>query len=51
MVHKREHEEWEENLAQEEQSALQVIYNREREIEMEIRVEDADTMAWEDELE
>ena len=51
MVHERAQEEWEENWAQEEQSVLEAIYNREREIEMQIGVEDADAMAWEYKLE
>ena len=44
MVHERAQEEWEENWAQEEQSVLEAIYKREREIEMQIGVEDADAM-------
>ena len=51
MVHEREQQEREENWAEEEQLALQAIYDEEREIEMKIGVEDADTMAWEDEVE
>ena len=51
MVREREEREWEENWAEEEQSALQALYNREREIEMEIGVQDADAMAWEEEVE
>ena len=46
MVCKRDQQEHEENWAEEEQSALQAIYDREREIEMETGIEDADAMAW-----
>ena len=51
MVREREEQEREQNWAEEEQSTLQVISDREREIEMEIGQEDADAMAWEDKVE
>ena len=51
MVREREEEEREQNWAEEEQSTLQALYEREREIEIEIGWEDADAMAWEDEVE
>ena len=51
MVREREQQKWEENSAEEEQLALQVLYNRKQEIEMEIGVEEADAMAWEEEVE
>ena len=51
MVREREEEEREQNWAEKEQSILQALYEREREIEMEIGLEDADAIAWEDEVE
>ena len=51
MVREREEEEREQNWAEKEQSILQALYEREREIEMEIGWEDADAIAWEDEVE
>ena len=51
MVREREEEEREQNWAEKEQSILQALYEREREIEMEIGRQDADAMAWEDEVE
>ena len=51
MVREREEQEREQNWAEEEQSTLQALYEREREIEIEIGREDADAMAWEDEVE
>ena len=51
MVREREEQEREQNWAEEEQSTLQALYEREREIEIEIGWEDADAMAWEDEVE
>ena len=51
MVREREEEEREQNWAEKEQSILQALYKREREIEMEIGQEDADAIAWEDEVE
>ena len=51
MVHQRQRQEREQNWYEQEQSALKQIYDREREIEMEMGVEEADTMAWEEEEE
>ena len=51
MVREREEQEREQNWAEEEQSTLQALYEREREIEIEIGREDVDAMAWEDEVE
>ena len=51
MVREREEQEREQNWAEEEQSTLQALYKREREIEMEIGLEDADATACEDEVE
>ena len=51
MVCQREQQEWEQNWYEQEQSALKQIYDREREMEMEMGVEEADMMAWEEEEE
>ena len=51
IVRERQEEEREQNWAEKEQSILQALYETEREIEMEIGREDADTIAWEDEVE
>ena len=49
MVCQRQRQEWEQNWYEQEQSALKQIYDRE--MEMEMGVEDADAMAWEEEEE
>ena len=49
MVCQRQRQEWEQNWYEQEQSVLKQIYDRER--EMEIGVEEADAMAWEEEEE
>ena len=49
MVRQREEEEREQNWAEKEELGLKAMYQREK--EMQIGREDADTMAWEDEVE
>ena len=51
MVRQREEEEHEQNWAEKEELGLKAMYQREKEIEMQIGREDADAMAWEDEVE
>ena len=51
MVRQRERQEWEQNWYEQEQLALKQIYDREIEMEMEMGVEEADEMAWEEEEE
>ena len=51
MVRQREEEEREQNWAEKEDLGLQALYQREKEIEFQIGLENADAMAWEDELE
>ena len=51
MVRQREEEEREQNWAEKEELGLKAMYQREKEIEMQIGREDADAMAWEDEVE
>ena len=51
MVREREEQEREQNWAEEEQSTLQALYKSKREIDIAIGREDAEAMAWEDEVE
>ena len=51
MVCQKERQEREQNWYEQEQSALKQIYDREGEMEMEMGVEEADVMAWEEEEE
>ena len=51
MVRLREEEERKQNWAEKEELGLQALYQREKEIELQIGREDADAMAWEDEVE
>ena len=51
MVRQREEEEREQNWVEKEELGLQALYQREKEIELQIGWEDADAMAWEDEVE
>ena len=50
-VTQREEEEREQNWVEKEELGLQALYAREKEIELQIGLENADTMAWEDEVE
>ena len=51
MVRQREEEERKQNWGGKEELGLKAMYQREKEIEMQIGREDADAMAWEDEVE
>ena len=51
MVRQREVEEREQNWVEKGELGLKAMYQREKEIEMQIGREDADAMAWEDEVE
>ena len=51
MVRQREEEECEQNWAEKEDLCLQALYQREKEIELQIGLENADAMAWENEVE
>ena len=51
MVRQREEEEHEQNWAEKEELGLKAMYQKEKEIKMQIGREDADAMAWEDEVE